>query len=433
MESKRWPKVPITELLSFIVDNRGKTVPTSETGFPLIATNCVLNERLYPVFDKIRYVDDETIRNWFRAHLQPNDILFVNKGTPGRCCLVPNPVTFCAAQDMVGLRCNPQKVYYKYLLMALRAPSTQKFISNYHVGIAIPHFKKEDFVNLLIPLPKMKEQRILGKLYFQICEAIENNTAICSDLESMAKLLYDYWFVQFDFPDENGKPYKSSGGKMVWNKELKREIPEGWEVKALKGLYNIERGLSYTSDDIASGSGVPMINLACIDRTRNYRDGELKYHNGKVPEDAYLHAGDLLIACTDLTREREIIGCPILVPDDGKKYTFSMDIAKISFPTNCIDELYMYMALRTNYYHNYIKAWASGTNVLHLNLEGLNWYKTIIPPLTLQKEFGTVVRNVHSKKSEILVENQQLASLRDFLLPMLMNGQVKVEAKGKEV
>ena len=170
-----------------------------------------------------------------------------------------------------------------------------------------------------------------------------------------------------------------------------------------------------------------MINLACIDRNRKYRDGELKYHNGYVPDDAYLNAGDLLIACTDLTREREIIGCPILVPDDGNRYTYSMDIAKITFPSNEINDLYMYMALRTDFYHNYIKAWASGTNVLHLNLEGLDWYKMCIPPVELQNKFADMINGIHSKKSEVLSENQQLTSLRDFLLPMLMNGQVKVK------
>ena len=260
---------------------------------------------------------------------------------------------------------------------------------------------------------------------------IENNNAICSDLEGMVKLLYDYWFVQFDFPDENGKPYKSSGGNMVWNEKLKREIPAGWEVKTLRGLYEIERGISYTSDDIASGCGVPMINLACIDRNRNYRDGELKYFSGSVPNDSYLKAGDLLIACTDLTRECEIIGCPILVPDDGNRYTYSMDIAKISFPSPSMNDLYMYMTLRTNFYHNYIKKWASGTNVLHLNLEGLDWYPVWLPPIDLQEKFARMIGDIHSKKSEILLENQQLISLRDFLLPMLMNGQITVGKAGK--
>ena len=102
--------IPITELLCDIVDNRGKSCPTAETGFPLIATNCIKHSSIYPTFENIRYVSEDTRKNWFRAELKPNDILFVNKGTPGRVCLVPDPITFCAAQDMIGLRADPNKV-----------------------------------------------------------------------------------------------------------------------------------------------------------------------------------------------------------------------------------------------------------------------------------------------------------------------------------
>ena len=148
--------IPITELLECIVDNRGKSCPTQETGFPLIATNCIKHSSIYPTFENIRYVSDETLKTWFRSELKPNDILFVNKGTPGRVCLVPDPITFCAAQDMIGLRADSNKIYYKYLFTVLRSDFIQKKIANFHVGIAIPHFKKSDMDNLLIPVPDME-------------------------------------------------------------------------------------------------------------------------------------------------------------------------------------------------------------------------------------------------------------------------------------
>ena len=114
---KDCPKVPITELLSFIVDNRGKTVPTADDGWKLIATNCVTNNTLFPVYEKVRYLTQETYETWFRAHPMPGDILFVNKGTPGRVCLVPDPVDFCIAQDMIALRADDEKIYNKLLFI----------------------------------------------------------------------------------------------------------------------------------------------------------------------------------------------------------------------------------------------------------------------------------------------------------------------------
>lgn len=267
-------------------------------------------------------------------------------------------------------------------------------------------------------------QRKISNILWGFDEKIANNNAISIQLESLAKTIYDYWFLQFEFPDEEGKPYKSSGGKMVWNDELKREIPEGWEVTSLRGKYNIERGISYTSKDIESGKGLPMLNLACVDTSRNYRDGELKYTTGCVTESEKLHGGELLIACTDLTRNADIVGCPILVPQDGKTYTYSMDLAKIYSTASSLTNMYLYQSLRTDCYHRYIKKWASGTNVLHLNLDGLNWYSMALPPVLLQKKYASLMSAIEKKKSDILVENRQLTSLRDFLLPLLMNGQV---------
>ena len=159
-------RVPLTELLSFIVDNRGKTVPTAPSGHKLIATNCVTNNTLFPVYDKIRYLSEETYQTWFRAHPIPGDILFVNKGTPGRVCLVPDPVDFCIAQDMIALRADESKIYPKYLFTVLRSREIQQQIYNTNVGDVIPHFKKQFLDQLLIPIPERSIQESIGDLYY---------------------------------------------------------------------------------------------------------------------------------------------------------------------------------------------------------------------------------------------------------------------------
>lgn len=172
------PHVPLTELLSFVVDNRGKTVPTAESGHVLIATNCIKNEALYPVFEKVRYLSNETYKTWFRSHPQPGDIIFVNKGTPGRVCMVPDPVNFCIAQDMIALRVDDSKIYNKYLFAVLRGREIQTQIYNTNVGDVIPHFKKSFLDQLLIPLPSMEIQRGIGDMYFDLSEKADNNTKI---------------------------------------------------------------------------------------------------------------------------------------------------------------------------------------------------------------------------------------------------------------
>lgn len=187
-------RVPLTELLSFIVDNRGKTVPTAPSGHKLIATNCVTNNTLFPVYEKIRYLSEETYQTWFRAHPIPGDILFVNKGTPGRVCLVPDPVDFCIAQDMIALRADESKIYPKYLFAVLRSREIQQQIYNTNVGDVIPHFKKQFLNQLLIPIPERSIQESIGDLYYVLSLKAERNKKINDNLYEMVNAYYTSLF-----------------------------------------------------------------------------------------------------------------------------------------------------------------------------------------------------------------------------------------------
>ena len=160
--------VSFTDLLSKIVDNRGRSCPVGKSGIPLIATNCIDRSNLYPSYETTRFVSEETYKTWFRGHPEPGDILFVCKGSPGRTNWVPDPVDFCIAQDMVAVRANPKKVDPKYLFAALRSPTVQSQIDNMHVGTMIPHFKKGDFGKLNIPVPSLVVQQEIGDLYFAL-------------------------------------------------------------------------------------------------------------------------------------------------------------------------------------------------------------------------------------------------------------------------
>jgi type I restriction enzyme S subunit len=191
-------RVPFTEVLAAIVDNRGRTCPTSEDGTPLIATNCVRNDLLYPAFENVRYVSDETYRTWFRGHPQPGDILFVCKGSPGRVCLAPDPVGFCIAQDMVAVRADSNKIYPRFLFAQLRSRAVQEQIANMHVGTMIPHFKKGDFDKLLLELPDENTQRFIGDVYFELSAKIDLNRRMNQTLEAIAQALFRSWFVDFD-------------------------------------------------------------------------------------------------------------------------------------------------------------------------------------------------------------------------------------------
>ena len=218
------PRVPITQLLEFIVDNRGKTVPTAPSGHKLIATNCVTNNTLFPLYEKVRYLSDETYRTWFRSHPIPGDILFVNKGTPGRVCMVPDPIDFCIAQDMIALRADDSKIYNKYLFTVLRSHEIQQQIYNTNVGDVIPHFKKQFMDQLLIPVPDRKVQEAIGDLYYALSYKVEHNKKINDNLQQQAAALfanfYDHAETEVGFTEiiqilGGGTP--KTGESSYWN------------------------------------------------------------------------------------------------------------------------------------------------------------------------------------------------------------------------
>ena len=220
-------------------------------------------------------------------------------------------------------------------------------------------------------------------------------------------------------------PYKSSGGKMVWNETLKRNIPAGWEVKkVVEVIEPIERGISYTSEDIKSNKGIPMLNLACYDKQGEYRSGEMKFFSGKCCDRVYPF--EMFIACTDMTQNADIIGRPIFAPTEYKEYVYSMDLARIT--PKSISKMYLYYTLRTSFYHTYIKPFASGTNVKHLNIYGIERYPIYIPSYGIQKRFEEKIESIKINQQQCLQEIQELTQLRDNLLPLLMNGQVTLNS-----
>ena len=408
-----------------ISDGDHQPPPKSEAGVPFITiSNIDSNNQLD--FSDVMYVPEEYY-NGLPANKKATigDILYSVVGSFGRPVYISKDDKFVFQRHIAILKVNDD-VDSKYLYYTMLNPMFYRMADKLAIGCAQRTITLDALRNIVIDVPPIERQRSITNALKAIDDKITLNNRINDNLEQQATLLYDYWFLQFEFPDETGKPYKSSGGAMTWNNQLQREIPVGWSVTTLKGLFNIERGVSYTSKDIESEKGTPMINLASVDTNRNYKPGELKYYSGRNAEKAKLRAYDLLIACTDLTRNADIVGCPILVPADSRTYIYSMDMAKITSATSKLDEMYLYMTLRTDFYHNYIKRWASGTNVLHLNLDGLDWYTTWLPPVDLQKRFSDIVKGIHKQKCILMEENENLTSLRNWLLPMLMNGQATV-------
>lgn len=400
------PMLPLVDLLEFIVDNRGKTVPTSEGAHVLIATNCIKNTELYPVFEKVRYLDESTYNNWFRAHPKPGDIIFVNKGTPGRVCMVPNPVNFCIAQDMIALRAKKEIIYNKYLFAVLRSSAIQKQIYNTNVGDVIPHFKKSFLNQLYIPVPAMHTQKEIGDIYFELSKKIDLNNRINKNLEAQAQAIFKSWFVDFE-PFQDDEFSDSELG----------EIPKGWKVVTLSGVCSlIARGITpkYTEN-----SGQIILNQKCI-REHQVSLAPSRYHVPKKVNEKWLQYGDILVNSTG----QGTLGRTAQWFQEELNITVDSHVTIVR-PQESNKIYYIGQFIMGKEYE--IESMASGsTGQTELSRERLGALKVIIPPSRQLEDFSDIVEPFMKK---ITINNQetiQLAKLRDTLLPKLMSGEIQI-------
>lgn len=397
------PQVPMTSLLSFIVDNRGKTVPTTDSGHILIATNCVNNKTLYPIYDKVRYLSEETYQKWFRAHPISGDILFVNKGTPGRVCMVPDPVDFCIAQDMISLRADSEKIYNKYLFAILRSTRIQQQIYNTYVGDVIPHFKKQFLNQLLIPVPERKIQEVIGDFYFDLSYKIELNNKINANLEAQAQAIFKSWFVDFE-PFKDGEFVDSELGP----------IPKGWRVGTLSEIANITMGQSpngnsynETADGAVFFQGraefgwrFPTIRLYTSEPKRMAQKGDVLL-SVRAP------VGDINVANENCCIGRGLAA----VRSKCNKQTFIFYLLKYS--RRVLD--------RYN---------AEGTVFGSINKKEFYNLKILIPSEKWVERYEEVCASLDSLISSLSDEINVLIALRDALLPKLMSGEITVPTEG---
>lgn len=314
----------------------------------------------------------------------------------------------------------------EYLKYYLQSDIGQKYLFQAKQGSAQPNITMEAIRNtMVLKKPRDIQKRIAGVLRC-MDDKIQNNNKINQELESIVKVIYDYWFLQFDFPDKNGKPYKSSGGKMVWNEMLKREIPKGWDVEEVGSMIEASRGISYNSSTL-EGNGAPMINLASFNVDGSYKMSGIKTYSGEYAQDKILRPYDLVMCNTQQTAidfKKDIIGKTFLVPD-----IFEGDIVSSHHVTTIKVmrknmKFYLNCLFNTSFFHKYISGFTNGTNILGLLFDGVEKYKVVVPSESVLEKFSIFISNIEKQKSLIMRENQELIALRDFLLPLLMNGQV---------
>lgn len=366
--------------------------------------------------------DDDKMR-LSKYTLIEGDIVFSRVGSVDRSTYVNiEEEGWLFSGRCIRVRCKSEKVNSRYLSFYFKQRYFKKMMKDIAVGATMPSLNTSLMDDLKIYLPNVNTQQKIASVLSFLSKKIELNNRIIAELEAMEKQLYDYWFVQFDFPNAEGKPYRSSGGRMVYYETLKREIPEGWEVKNLDEVSTIIGGSTPSTENplFFDKTGTSWITPKDLSENKVYKYIEFGQTNiselgvkaaslklmprGTVLMSSRAPVGYLAVATTNVTSNQ---GLKSFVPNKGYNSDFLFYTIHRIMPI--------------------IESKASGSTFKEVgasDLKRILWY---FPPTTLSDKFAETLGSASLRQEGLQKEIRRLAELRDWLLPMLMNGQVRVE------
>lgn len=372
-------------------------------------------------FSKLDFITEEKDKSLRKGKVKIDDIILTTRGTVGNVALVTESIKYPNMRINSGMVIIRSKKDFTPLFLNIffRSELFKKQALTNGSGSAQPQLPISALKNISIPKLDKKTQAKITSVLSALDEKIALNNQINATLEQMAKTLYDYWFVQFDFPDDNGKPYKSSGGEMVYNETLKRDIPKGWEVKKLSEIAKTGSGgtpkstvKEYYQDGTIPWINSGEVNNSIIVQTSNFITGlGLKESSAKLfPKNTILlamygaTAGKASLLTFEATTNQAI--CAIM-PNDEKYLIF--------------------LKTKLEQMYNYLVNLSSGSARDNLSQDKIKELQISIPTDELLEKFHLATRTMYEKIIVNSKENSELIKLRDWLLPMLMNGQVTVQ------
>lgn len=380
-------------------------------------------------------VSDEDKERLNKYILCEGDIVFSRVGSVDRSTYVKKEQEgWLFSGRCLRVRCDSELVNPRYLSFYFKLDQFKKMMFNLSVGATMPSLNTAIMDNILISLPTIDIQNKIAVFLDNIDEKVSNNNEIAQQLKAMAKTIYDYWFLQFEFPNEEGKPYKSSGGKMVWNEELQREIPEGWEAGSISLLINSKKNGDWGKESMQGNYVLP---VSCI------RGADLDFVNGKSlssPPTRFileknssklLKPYDLIVEISGGSPTQStgrIAGISSYLFSRFNNGIVCSNFCKAITLKDKVNYHYFLQTWKTLFENDVMFNWEGKTSGIK-NLMFDSFVKNTKIPIPNKEQLSTffdICDRIDNKIQNLLKQNQELLSLRDFLLPLLMNGQVTI-------
>lgn len=415
-----WLKAPFTEIIDF---QEGPGILAKDFrahGIPLVRLSGL--DEGASVIDGCNFLDPGMVKKkWAHFALAEGDILLSTSASLGRVVTVESEgVGAIAYTGIMRMRPRDGRLYAPYIRYLLESPEFQQQAGVAGGGSVLKHFGPMHLKYMHVHFPPFREQQKITDILSALDAKIDLNNRLNAELEALAKTIYDYWFVQFDFPDANGRPYRTSGGKMVWNDSLKREVPGGWKDGSLNDLGQIVGGSTpstsnpdhfghsmipwITPKDLSNNKGNKFIARGETDvSNEGMRSASLTlYPAGTVLMSSRAPVGYLAIALNPVTTNQ---GFKSFVPSKGYGTSFIYYAVQRSLPT--------------------IIQYASGSTFVEISGGVLKSVRAVLPDKSVSDAFCGLIEPIVKRQQQAEVENVELTELRDWLLPLLMNGQVK--------
>lgn len=340
-------------------------------------------------------------------------------GLLGSTAWIPESGKYIQSQDIAKIICNEELLDKKFAYYLISSNMVKQQLSAAAQQTKIRHTSPDKIKDCTVWLPSLAEQKLIGQLLFDIDRKIEINRALNHNLEAMAKQQYDYWFVQFDFPDDEGKPYKSSGGKMVWNEKLKREVPALWEAKLVDDVAKVFNGATpSTADELNYGGNIVWITPKDLSDQKQ----KFVYHGERtISQMGYDSCSTHLLPINTILMSSR---APIGLLSIAKTELCTNQGFKSFVPKEDSMAAYLYYYLQIHI--KQIEQLGTGTTFKEVSREDVLKFPILKPNDEILDLWEENVTMINDRQLELQKENENLTKQRDKLLPLLMNGQVSV-------
>ena len=416
----KWTYTTLGKISEIITGPFGSQLHQSdyvEQGIPVVMPQDIDNRKVN--YASINYVSNEDAIRLERYKTIINDILYARRGDVEKHAFIKEKDNgVLCGTGCLRVRITTSEVEPEFISFFLNREETRKWLVTHAVGTNMPNLNTDILSDVPIAYPLLEEQRRIVQVLNSLDEKIALNSAVNDNLEQQLMLLYDYWFTQFDFPDNDGNPYQTSGGKMVWNDNLKRNIPENWKVQSvisnclssiIKPGVEIFNTKTYLATADVKGTSISTGTIV------DYDGRESRANMQPSINSVWFAKMKNSIKHLYLNKEMQ----PIISSSILSTGFCGLQCNEISFE-------YIASYVSNAYFEIHKDMLAHGATQEAVNNDDLAGVHIIIPEDTVLRAYHETTQAIYAQISKNVCENQELVKLRDWLLPMLMNGQATI-------